>query len=266
MTAYPSTQPGHPNEAEIDELARFAYRFSVPTVIRRRDDRGRVDVTGGSGLLMLIADQKRLVTARHVVQQYRDEYIRDAATLFDCMTEIFNPDGRVVGEDATSDLIVLDVEDIEFTPRPDNLPALEFFDPKLPGNDVNVGDRIFFGGWPKAYRDVGFRAMEIFFGYDAVLNVPVTSATEHEFRVKFDRTEWVARLHDDRKPAEYLEDTRLGGHSGAGVFRISPDGARPELVGFIKQDLGGIDGVVCCPITKMRSDGTVKASSLGYIA
>ena len=143
-------------------------------------------------------------------------------------SEIFNPDRRVVGEDATSDLIVLDVENIEFTPRPDNLPALESFDPKLPGNDVNVGDRIFFGGWPKAYRDVGFRAMDIFFVYDAVLNVSVTSATEHEFRVKFDRTEWVARLHDDRKPAEYVEDTRLGGHSGAGVFRINPDGTRPE--------------------------------------
>src|ERR1700736_4218986 len=67
MMHYPSTQPGHPTPEELDVLSQFAYRFSVPILIRTRDERNRVETSGGSGLAVLMGGRKRIVTAQHVV-------------------------------------------------------------------------------------------------------------------------------------------------------------------------------------------------------
>jgi hypothetical protein len=264
---YPSLNDGHPTSEELGALAHFAYRYSAPTIVRRRDERGVVEVRGGSGLLMMIGGLKRLVTASHVVEAYREEYIRDPATLFDCMTEIFNPDFRIVAEDPSSDLIVLDVEDVPLRRSQPGIPPAEWFEQHpFFGSDVNVGDRVFFGGWSKAYRAVGHRAMVLFFGYDSIVNVPVTGVSEHQIEVNFgDRSGWQAFSMGNAKPANYVEDRRLGGHSGAGVFKIQPNGTRPELIGFVRQEMHDGSGVTVCPLTKMRSDGTVKATPRGIV-
>ena len=268
MTAhYPSTQPGHPDEAELTVLAKFAMQFCVTTFVRsRRNALGAVDVEGGGGVLLMIGGKKRLVTAHHVVQEYRNAYIRDGGTLFTCMTTNFNPNGRIIGEDATSDIVVIDVDDLMFERNDPDLPALEFFTPiPWPGNDVVEGDRVFLGGWPGAYRVVTENGLNVRSGYDAILNVPVTLKTDHEFSMKFERTEWKSFVvNPDQKPPNYIDARRLGGHSGTGVFRISPTGERPELVGFVKQYYEDRDTIVCCPVTKIRGDGTVKPSSIGY--
>jgi len=79
---YPSTQPGHPTPEELDVLSQFAYRFSVPILVRTRDDRSRVEISGGSGLAVLIGEKKRIITAQHVVACYRMRYRGDSGTLF----------------------------------------------------------------------------------------------------------------------------------------------------------------------------------------
>ena len=263
---YPSTEEGHPTEEEMTELSRFAMRYSVPILIRSRNERWSPDIPGsGGGLLIVIGDKKRLITASHVLTKYREEYVRDAATLFEFGGVPINATRRLLYEDATSDLAVIDLTDAALPTRPNELPAPEFFSPQpWPGNDVVVGDRIFFGGWPGAYRRVRENGMDVFLGYDSILNVPVTGVSDHEFQVKFDRSNWSSLLVDgSTKPKDYVEDRRLGGHSGTPVFRISPTVERPELVGFIKQDRGD-DAVICCPVTKIRSDGSIKPSSIGY--
>jgi hypothetical protein len=267
MMPYPSTQPGHPTPEELDVLSQFAYRFSVPILVRTRDDRNRVETSGGSGLAVLIGGRKRIVTAQHVVDCYRARYRGDSGTLFHCGNATLDPDRRIVGEDDTSDIVVLDVDDLEIIRDQPGVPPLEFFEPEpWPGNDVCAGDSLFFGGWPGAYREVADHGLDVYLGYDSIVNVQVTGTSEHEFRMQFDRSKWSRSLNDDhRKPHDYVQDRQLGGHSGAAVYRISPTGERPELVGFVKQDRGDYDdAVICCPVTKIRGDGTVKPSSIGY--
>jgi hypothetical protein len=252
----------------MDNLSRFAYGFSVPILIRTRDDRHRVETHGGSGLLLLIGGKKRLVTAQHVVADYRREHARDSGTLFHCGFTVIDPDKRIVSEEVTSDLIVLDIDDVLIERDQPGIPPMQFFEPEpWPGNDVSVDDAVFFGGWPSAFREVRDRGLDVYTGFDSIVNVPVTGTSEHEFRMKFDRSNWSrSGRGDPGKSDDYVQDRRLGGHSGAAVYRISPVGNRPELVGFVKQDRGEHDdAVICTPITKMRTDGTLKASSIGFV-
>lgn len=218
---------------------------------------------------MSIGGKKRLVTAQHVVAGYRRQYASDSGTLFHCGSTVVDPDKRIISEDDTSDLIVLAIDDVEIKRDQPGLPELEFFEPEpWPGNEVYVGDAVFFGGWPGAYREVKDRGLDVYAGFDSIMNVPVTGTSEHEFRMQFDRSNWSRSRHGDpRKDDAYVQDRRLGGHSGAAVYRISPVGERPELVGFVKQDRGEHDDtVICTPITKMRTDGTLKQSSIGFLA
>lgn len=242
--------------------------YAMPILVRSRTEKGGPQIAGsGTGLLLGIGGSRYLVTASHVLDKYRKEYVRDAATLFMVGDASINPRNRSVSEDATTDLVVIDLKDIEIPSRPGDLPAPEFFLPDpWPGNDVAAGDRIFFGGWPGAYRSESEGGMLVFLGYDSILNVPVTGVSDHEFQVKFDRSKWTSNLVDgSTKPEDYVNDTRLGGHSGAPIFRLSPEGKRPDLVGFVKQDRAD-DAIVCAPVTKLRTNGTVKASSVGYMA
>jgi hypothetical protein len=216
--AYPSIGPGHPTADENRELAKFAYRYAVPILIRTRDRWHKVDTHGGTGFLILRDGKKRLVTAQHVVREYRKKYCTDSGTLFHCGDVVLDPDKHIVAEEPSSDLIVLDVEDFNFERDTANVPQAEFFEAKLPGNDVSEGDRVFFGGFPGAYREVRDQGLEVDLGFDGVINVPVTSTTQHEFLLRFDRTDWVSMTDaTSRKPADYVEDRRLGGHSGAAV-------------------------------------------------
>lgn len=201
---FPPLFGNRPNKDDLDIFARFAYTYSIPTMIRRRDERGVVEIWGGSGLLMKIGGHKRLVTAHHVVEEFRKEHARDPATLFDCMLEIFVPDRRIIGEDPTSDLVVLNVEDLTLRRPQDNVPEIEFFEQTpLFGSDVNVGDSVFFGGWTNAYRDVGHRGMDIFVGYDSILNVPVTGISDDEIEVNFGaRDQWQSLTFGNTKPED----------------------------------------------------------------
>lgn len=265
MQSYPSTAPGHPTAEEITDLMEFAVRYSVSILIRARDEHHRPYIRSGGGLLMAVGDRRWLLTAAHVLEEYRRMYVGDAAALFDVSGVPIEPERRLVSENASSDLAVIDVADIVFPMRPPNLGPPEFFEPApWPGNDVTIGDRIFFYGWPGAYRYESDNGLEVHIEGDGIMNQPVTGVTDHEFSVRFDRTNWVSwHAEGSRKTEDYVQDRSLGGHSGTGVFRISPIGERPELVGFVKEYRDD-DAVICCPITKIRTDGTVKSSSVGY--
>jgi hypothetical protein len=265
MSEYPSTEPGHPTRDEITRLMEFAARFSVSILIRTRDERNRPCYRSGGGLLVAAAENRWLVTAWHVLHEYRNLYVNDAATLLDVSGCPLQPSKRMISEDASTDLAVIDVSDVVFPPRVPNLAAPEFFDPiPWPGNEVFVGDRIFFFGWPGAYRYESDGGLLLHIEGDGIMNLPVTGISDHEFQIKFDRANWDSFLaHASRKPDDYIQDHRLGGHSGTPVFRISPIGERPELVGFVKEYRDD-DAVICCPVTKIRTNGTVKPSSIGY--
>lgn len=153
MPGYPSTAPGHPTVDEITELLKFAVRFSVGILIRARDESNRPYIRSGGGLLMAVGPKHWLVTAAHVLDEYRSMYIGDSAALFDISGYVIEPERRLVSEDTSSDLAVIDVGGIAFPARSPDLGAPEFFEPApWPGNDVAIGDRIFFYGWPGAYR------------------------------------------------------------------------------------------------------------------
>lgn len=243
-------------------------QYSVPILIRNRGENWKPDIPGsGGGLLVVVNGKRRLVTAEHIIRKFREEYVRDAATLFEVGGQAINPERRLVFCNATTDLAVLDLEGFTPARRPDDLPQCEFFVPHpWPGNDVVDQDRIFFGGWPGRYRDSSEDGMLVYLGYDSILNVPVTGTSEHEFQVKFERENWSTFVKDDsKKPSDYIDDKMLGGHSGTPVFRISPTGERPELVGFVKQYAEAYDSLTCIPVTKLRTDGSIKASSMGFV-
>lgn len=240
----------------------FAGRFTVSILLRTRDRANRPCYDGGSGLLMAVGEKRWLVTAWHVLERFRTLYAEDAATLFDVSGYALQPWNRIVSEDATTDLAVVDVANVQFPRRDPNMQPPEYFEMKLPGNEVAVDDRVFFFGWPGAYRHESNDRMTVYIEADAIMNVPVTGVSEHEFCMKFDRTRWESFLSpSSRKSTSYVQDDQLGGHSGAPVFRISPDGDRPELVGFVKEYRSD-DAVICSPITKMRSNGTIKGSGI----
>lgn len=256
--------PGHPTIVEMNELAQFATTFAVPILIRARNNSYEPTITSGTGLLLRIGDRRLLVTAQHVLMQYRNERVRDAATLFDLGEIAIDPIRRLVSDEATTDLATINLDDITPPHRPPPQPGPEFFTPSSwPGSDVNEGDRVFFASWPSAYRRVSESGLDVFLGHDAIMNVPVTGISEHEFRITFDRSNWQAAPNSE-KPPDFVMDRRLGGFSGAGVFRISPKGECPDLVGFVKQYLEATDTVICSPVTKLRSDGTLKPSSIGF--
>lgn len=252
----------------MTELARFAMRYSVPILLRNRNEKWAPSIPGsGGGLLVSIGGLPRLITVEHVLSEYREQYARDAATLFEVGGQAINPKRRLLYAEATTDLAVLDLAEFVPQARHQDLPPSEFFVPQpWPGNDVAVGDRIVLGGWPGAYRVVSDGGMDVYLGYDSIINVPITGTSEHEFQVRFDRKAWSSLVTDSsKKPNDYVNDKGLGGHSGTPVFRISPIGERPELVGFVKQYGESYDSLTCIPVTKLRSDGSIKSSSIGYV-
>ena len=244
----------------------FTARYSVSILIRTRDRANRPYLRSGGGLILAVTEKRWLITARHVLQQYRGMYVLDSAALFDVSGCPIQPETRLVSESPSTDLAVIDVAGVPFPPREPNLGVPEFFEPDpWPGDDVLIGDRTFFFGWPGAYRHVSSGGMEVQLEGDGIMNQPVTGISGDEFQIKFDRTYWESWLAaGSRKAADYIKDKSLGGHSGTAVFRISPIGKRPDLVGFVKQYRDD-DAVICCPVTKLRSDGTVKPSSIGYV-
>jgi hypothetical protein len=170
------------------------------------------------------------------------------------------------GEDTHSDICVIDVTDVAIHRASKDLGDVEYFNQQLPGNDPVVGGRVFFGGWPGCYRELTPEKV-IHYGTDCVINTPVTAVFNDEFILKFElRDNWIFKLGTgSRKMSNYVNDHDFGGHSGAGVFRIRPTGEVPELIGFVKQYRPD-DAIICTPVTKLRSNGTVKSSTIGHTA
>lgn len=154
MTLYPSTKDGHPTKEELTGPSTFTMTYAMPILMRSRAEKGEPQIAdSGTGLLLGIGNSRYLVTASHVLGRGRSEYACDAASLVMAGDAIVNPWKRIVSDDATTDLAVLNLEGIEIPKRPDDRPASECFVPDAwPENDVAVGDPIFFGGWPGAYR------------------------------------------------------------------------------------------------------------------
>jgi len=72
---------------------------------------------------------------------YRMRYRGDSGTLFHCGNATIDPDRRIVWEDDTSDIVVLDVDELEIIRDQPGIPPLEFFEPEPgPGNEVSAGD------------------------------------------------------------------------------------------------------------------------------
>jgi len=247
--------------AFAEQMAAYPFRFCDPVIVGRHVDlvgSGAAAVWGGSGTMILLGGRVCLATSLHNLEYYEKKFKEDNSTLFQFSNVAFDPLDRVISRSNTLDLCTIDLTGlaIERPAIPDfGLPALRPLTPAAwPPREVQLGERVFFAGWPGAYRQIRDGGRELLHNGSSFIGIPVTGFGGDQFSCKFDRSTWIAGgLNAD------INDNELGGFSGCPIFREPDTGAveDSELVGFVKEYSEAFDQLIATNAAFLEPNATL---------
>jgi len=246
-------------------LSRIPMNYAVPILIADTslpaDD---ANITSGTGSLVRTPEKKLCVTNWHVIDAFRQKYLRNKNVTLHVGQFQVHLDQKLIDEDEILDLAVLDFDDVEpadfqFT-KDINKGFLEFkgWPPVLP----KEGSFVMFGGFPRDERLNADR--NIIYGFVSAGAAMAYSVSD---------TNIVCRVEEDRA---YIDEAGfhkhpsidLAGMSGGPVLveRTTDTGIVVlDLVGFIYEHIAAYDALRIRPATYLNIDGTLRRfdSTLG---
>jgi hypothetical protein len=188
------------------------------------------------------------ITAKHVLQGYRETVLRDPSTLCEIGGIYFNILGNLIAEDREADIVTLRVDDETLT-KIGRFPHVNpwTWPPKPPEIDKGV----FFGGYPGRYRVE--RSGIIQWGFAGGLDVAAAVHKDH-ISVQFCREDWV--------PTPGLAPPAIGepwgGVSGSPLFAVVENGVVSwRLVGVVTEFGSTFEILYASSLSRVRPDGSI---------
>lgn len=133
--------------AGMKTLAHLSWRYSVPLIIG--DDDQEAAVSSATGFAIALANSTYLVTAAHVVEEYRGRVGANRYTYITAGRLGFDPLDRIAYENRANDVAFVSLDGLTLT----DLDA-DVYSPigSWPPVHPKLGDAIQFCGFPKAFR------------------------------------------------------------------------------------------------------------------
>lgn len=201
------------------EMAKFSLQFAAAVYFGRFPiQKNEEDLRNGTGSIIDFGNGPTIVTARHVIQGYRDWLAKEKGLLFQVGNLKIDPIPRIIYEDLKHDIIVMKINDKELKEiNPSEVKigkyayTIHYWPPETPTDK----DWVIFGGFPGKWRQCP-SSHEIIFDSFSSGACSIASVSEDQFICHFERDYWVKSL--DLHNHEELYD--LGGLSGAPVFLV----------------------------------------------
>jgi hypothetical protein len=249
---------GDMNEDQLAaELLHFALESSVAIGIASKVPSEDPDsFRSATGALVQLYGRPLLVTNWHVIQRYR-ELSQMRETQFFFADRAIDPLPRLQSENQDLDLALIRADGLRLRAdrnRNEGIPDLSVYEPQQwPPAPPQVGDSVFFSGWPEVARSVDVPTMEATFQPYGYLGATIADVTEMTFTVHFDRTS--VRGVTGRETHEQIHENELSGLSGTPIFRDMSRQRKPhELVGFIKRFAKAWDTFLATSASHIRED------------
>lgn len=234
----------------FDEIGKYAVRFAVPVIFGESPTQAlQAPLRNGTATLVRMSRKCLAVTCHHVLEGFRRERA-EGRSYFQLGRTEFDPEDRLVDEDAALDLAVLDLTDLVGRDR--YLSEANFFEPvRWPPKPVLEDDVLCFAGFPGIWRDqvdVGhLRFYSFSSGASEVVSVQddliVTS-------IQFD--ECITQINHGKVLGS------LGGMSGGPAFVWRDDTLlTAELVGFIFEHSDALDILRIRSASVLGADGRI---------
>jgi len=241
------------------QIIQLAGLYSSAVIIGDRTEPRSLRTA--SGFLLGFDERVFLVTNAHVMQGYREVKDRWPNARFQFFDTILEP--NVVDEDSAErvDIAVLDVTGIDFESKTDSYwkssaSALEVLRPHTwPSAPPKAGESTISVGWPAKMRSANDGAIEM--AAFPLLGQFVGDLQQTSFTISFDREEWIGTDYSLNNPV--LQETELGGISGAPVFALHRGGLFPlQLIGVVKEYGSLSDTLFCARADLITRDGTIE--------
>jgi hypothetical protein len=240
------------------QIIQLAGIYSSAVIIGDRSE--PMSLRTASGFLLGFDERVFLITNSHVMEAYRDVKNRWPDARFQFFDTVLEP--SIVDEDSTGrvDLAVLDVSGIDFEPKTESYwkssaSDLQVLRPRTwPNVPPQSGESTVSVGWPARMRSETSGGLEM--AAFPMLGQFVGDLQQTSFTIGFDRKEWIGTDYSPYNPV--LQETELGGMSGAPVFALHRGGLFPlELVGVVKEYGVQFDTLYCARADLISRDGTI---------
>jgi hypothetical protein len=214
-----------------------------------------------SGALIDFGGRPCLVTNKHVVDAYR-ELSAVRPTVFELADIGIDPKVRLYSEDEGVDLAVIRLDGLRI--RVDrgaltDVPKLQLYHrDEWPATGPQVGDQVFFAGWPEVGRNVDVEEREAVFTPYCFTGIEIHSVPDDQFTMRFERERFQGIM--GWETAAQLAERNLSGLSGTPIFRDTSlsGGLVPDLIGFVKQYSCEYDYLIATSALNLQPDGRVK--------
>lgn len=246
------------------EAAKFPLMFAAAFFFARQPRR-RVAVELNNGTVSFLGFEHRRIgiTCFHVLEAYRQKREHDPA--LDCYLGrlSLDPLPRIIDQDAELDIVTLDLSglDLKQVPYHPQMGSAFFYPAVWPCTEVQEGDFVTFGGFPRLFR-VPLHFQELEFGSFSYVGCRVASVHEDHIVCQFEREYWVAPerwvVPIEEPPGAGQLD--LGGLSGGPVFILRQ--LHWEFVGIIYEYSIEYELLYIRPSKLIRTDGSINRASM----
>jgi hypothetical protein len=188
------------------------------------------------------------VTARHVLEGYRNAIRAEPRTPCEIGGVPFDLPGSLIAEDLNADIVTLRIDEETLS----KIGRAPHVNPRAwPPAPPQIGKGVFFGGYPGRHRIEGRGIIQ--WGFAGGLDV-ATSVHENHISLRFVREDWVS--------AEGLEPPAIGepwgGVSGAPLFAVVQNGVISwRLAGVVTEFGSTFEMVYASSLSRVRSDGSI---------
>lgn len=249
-------QPSDQDLALMNELARYALRFSAPIAFCGRGKMANeTKINNGTIALVKLHGHQFGITNHHVIDEYRDRQNTGEAMVGMVGNVEIDPLVRVHSESAYYDLVVLDLKGVDVTKiRGGTEIPCQFLDPRIwPAPMPEKDQWILFGGFPGIKRQI-LNPTEVEFGTMSSGGTRVHSVQPDVFTAQVEIEQCIISFDRDGRGFEDLP-----GISGCPVMmgRVVGGVAVIDLVGVVFEYFRDWDLMRMRPITLIGEDGYI---------
>jgi len=188
------------------------------------------------------------VTARHVLEGYREAIRAEPRTLCEIGGVGFDLLSNLIAEDRNADIVTLRIDDDALT----KIGRVPHVNPRAwPPKPPEIGKGVFFGGYPGRHRVEGPGVIQ--WGFAGGLDV-ATAVHEDHICVQFSREDWVSTA--GLPPPAVGEP--WGGISGAPLFAVVQNGVVSwRLAGVVTEFGATLEILYASSFSQVGSDGSI---------
>jgi len=188
------------------------------------------------------------VTARHVLQGYREAVRAEPRTLCEIGGVDFDLLGNLIAEDRKTDIVTLRMDDDTLT----KIGRIPHVNPRAwPPKPPEIGKGVFFGGYPGRHRIEGPGIIR--WGFAGGLDVAAAIHEDH-ISVQFRREDWV---HTARHAPPAVGEP-WGGVSGSPLFAVVQNGVVSwRLAGVVTEFGSTFEILYASSFSEVGRDGSI---------